>query len=207
MPGRVEKIFHNDDLNSNGIYAVDLYALGVPHTVIIDDFLPLEEGNNGSFRTMFTEVSEDSALWAPLLEKAFAKYHGNYLHIEAGNPKIGARTLHGGPFEEHDHKDVDADYIWNRLKEHDGSNDILQAGTSGGNDTETSANGIVLGHAYTILGVVELSAGPRLVKLRNPWGSEKWRGRWSDSSDLWNATPNAKTEANFTEADDGIIHL
>ena len=40
VPGRLEKIFLNTDnkLNSVGIYGVNLYTLGVPHTVIVDDF-------------------------------------------------------------------------------------------------------------------------------------------------------------------------
>ena len=44
FPGRIEKIFQNSgsDLNANGIYAINLYTLGVPHTVIIDDYLPLK---------------------------------------------------------------------------------------------------------------------------------------------------------------------
>ena len=42
-PKRLEKIFLNADseTNKNGIYAVNLYVLGVPHTVVVDDFLPL----------------------------------------------------------------------------------------------------------------------------------------------------------------------
>lgn len=42
-PKRLEKIFLNTNgkTNKNGIYAVNLYALGVPHTVIVDDYLPL----------------------------------------------------------------------------------------------------------------------------------------------------------------------
>lgn len=43
-PERMEKIFLNNsvEMNKNGIYAVNLYALGVKHTVIVDDYLPLE---------------------------------------------------------------------------------------------------------------------------------------------------------------------
>ena len=43
-PKRLEKIFHNNsgEMNKNGIYAVNLYSLGVKHTVIVDDYLPLE---------------------------------------------------------------------------------------------------------------------------------------------------------------------
>ena len=41
--GRIEKVFLNTHaaLNENGIYAVQLWSLGVPHTVIVDDFLPV----------------------------------------------------------------------------------------------------------------------------------------------------------------------
>ena len=44
-PGRLEKIFLNtsDRLNPYGIYGINFYSLGVPHTVIIDDFLPLQK--------------------------------------------------------------------------------------------------------------------------------------------------------------------
>ena len=43
VPGRMEKVFLNSDnkLNKAGIYAMNFYTLGVPHTVIIDDYLPL----------------------------------------------------------------------------------------------------------------------------------------------------------------------
>ena len=39
----MEKVFLNQDnyQNKAGIYAVNFYSLGVPHTVVIDDYLPL----------------------------------------------------------------------------------------------------------------------------------------------------------------------
>jgi len=45
VPGRIERIFHNPDneLSPNGIYAVKFWTLGVPHTVIVDDYLPVTE--------------------------------------------------------------------------------------------------------------------------------------------------------------------
>ena len=47
-PGLIKKAFFNtsNQLNAAGIYAVDLYALGVPHTVVVDDFLPRSVGND-----------------------------------------------------------------------------------------------------------------------------------------------------------------
>lgn len=85
VPGRMERIFLNTEnyLNFAGIYAVNFWTLGVPHTVIVDDYLPLKE-KNGSYETLFAKVSPDGAIWGPILEKAFAKYHGNYQHIIGG---------------------------------------------------------------------------------------------------------------------------
>lgn len=87
-PERLQKIFLNqsNDLNEAGIYGVNLYALGVPITVVIDDYLPLMSDEIGSYTTMFAKISDDKAMWMPILEKAFAKFNGNYLHTEAGHP-------------------------------------------------------------------------------------------------------------------------
>mmetsp|Transcript_3792 Transcript_3792/g.4356 ORF Transcript_3792/g.4356 Transcript_3792/m.4356 type:complete len:106 (+) Transcript_3792:283-600(+) len=43
FPGRMEKVFLTKDnaLNEQGVYAVQFWKLNVPHTVVIDDFLPL----------------------------------------------------------------------------------------------------------------------------------------------------------------------
>ena len=59
------------------------------------------------------------------------------------------------------------------------------AGTPGGNDNIENDDGLVQGHAYNVLGYVVLSDGTRLIHMQNPWGSEKFHGDWSDSSDLW----------------------
>lgn len=42
----------------------------------------------------------DNAMWLPLIEKAFSKYHGNYEHIQNGRMAFAARTLMGAPWEE-----------------------------------------------------------------------------------------------------------
>ena len=44
--------------------------------------------------------------------------------------------------------------------------------------------GLVPGHAYTLLQVVQLTgkSNERLVSLRNPLGNIEWSGEWSDSS-------------------------
>jgi hypothetical protein len=80
VKGRMEKVFlnANNEVSSTGIYALQLYTLGVPHTVIIDDWLPLKKNYDGSWGTLYAKVGADKSLFGPLIEKAFAKYHGNY---------------------------------------------------------------------------------------------------------------------------------
>lgn len=53
-------------------------------------------------------------------------------------------------------------------------------------DRAINEMGIVQGHAYAILDVVEVD-GHKLMQLRNPHGSagEEWKGDWSDTCEKW----------------------
>lgn len=183
VPGRLEHTFLNNDneLNEAGIYGVNFYTLGVKHTVIVDDWLPLQPSGDG-YRTLFAKIGKDDSLWGAILEKAFAKYQGNYTHIEAGASPVAIRTLHGGPFEIHNNVNMSESELWEMLLEHDGLNDIITAGTPGGDDSFTDDKGLVQGHAYVVLGVQQLNNGVKIVKLRNPHGSDSWKGDYSDNS-------------------------
>lgn len=128
VPGRIERVFVNDDVSANGIYAVNFYSLGVPHTVIVDDYLPIEEWY-GNYYTIFSKMGPDSALWAPILEKAFGKYHGNYGHTVGGDSRRAARTLSGGPYESFAHGNIDKDALWLELLEHDNETNLIQVNT------------------------------------------------------------------------------
>lgn len=83
--------------------------------------------------------------------------------------------------------------LWAELMKYDLENFIMSASTPG-EDTQTetgrrqkSNTGLVAGHAYSLISVKQSRKGPKLVKLRNPWGSMEWNGDWSDSSPLWTA--------------------
>lgn len=209
IPGHIERTFlgtADGELNEQGIYAVNLYALGVPHTVIIDDWLPLRPDEYG-FTTQFAKISDDKALWGPLIEKAFAKLHGNYSHIELGHPSQAIRTLTGSPFiiikhddkePEHDLEEgAEADFkaetledrisaLWNRIEGRDAST-LFVGGTPSPPNTETKKNddGLYYSHAYVVMDTLTLPYGQRLVKIRNPHGSESYVGTWSDNSRAW----------------------
>ena len=207
FPGRIEGIFLNNQnkLSKNGIYGVNMYTLGMPHTILVDDYLPVSPNADGSFKTIYAEVSNDLGLWGPIIEKAFAKRYGNYEHIIGGLPSEAVRSLTGSPFVEYLHKDRNLEEMWQLLSTHDLENDFITCGTESGNDQDRTDYGLAKGHAYTVMSTKKLTNGKRLVKIRNPWGIEGYKGSYSDNSPLWD--PQSKKEAGMETKNDGIFFV
>jgi hypothetical protein len=65
-----------------------------------------------------------------------------------------------------------------------------------------SSNGLVAGHAYSVLKVVEHN-GNQLIQCRNPWGQGEWLGKWSDKNAFGEWTPEMKAACKYTDANDG----
>jgi hypothetical protein len=98
-----------------------MYALGVPITIQVDDYLPLRSWGSGK-NTRYTGLGPDGSVWAPIMEKAFAKFHGNYARTVAGDPVMGVATLNGSPYTRAWTEDLSTTEIWNLLVEHDHEN-------------------------------------------------------------------------------------
>merc|ERR1712151_29951 len=61
-------------------------------------------------------------------------------------------------------------------------------------------------NAYTQLSTVKLSNGQRLVKVRNPLGTETYDGPWSDNSSKW--THDYMEEAGYYDhKNDGVFFV
>ena len=123
----MESIFLNPEntMSSNGIYGVNLYVLGVQHTIIVDDYLPVRSDGDGGWNTHASKVGEDGALWGAILEKAFAKYTGNYEHTVGGNPAMSLRTLYGAPEEYITHTDITVAELWTKLTAAEERGDVI----------------------------------------------------------------------------------
>jgi hypothetical protein len=154
--------------------------------------------------------------WLPLLEKAYAKVHGDYTSISDGNPGVGVEDLTGGVnFDTQLNKVLNKDKLWNELQNAE-KEFLFSTATSGanGNDRDQS-DGIPLGHAYSILRAVEETSEKgekvRLLLIRNPWGSRidasrgEWIGAWSDGSKEW--SPYWLNKLNYQFGDDGLFWI
>lgn len=101
----------------------------------------------------------------------------------------------------------DPDAFFEELRDCDRRNYIMIASSKGSGEIEND-QGIVSGHAYSLIDLYEFEhegENVRLCKLRNPWGHKEWAGDWSDDSDKW--TPELKERFNVTVADDGLFYM
>jgi len=116
--------------------------------------------------------------------------------------------------------EVSADKLWQRLEGWSSRNFLMSAyimsasvKASKGEVERRRPDGLIEGHAYSVLMTItvghNLEGGPfRLLKLRNPWGSEaEWTGDWSDGSDTWTRWPQVADALNFRAAADGFFWM
>lgn len=171
--------------NDAGIYCVTLFVNGVSTPIIVDDYFPVKYGQPAFCKT------NDGEIWAMILEKAWAKLHGSYMRTEGGQTAHASQHLLGYPAFSMDHEDEvkDTTKFMRKMMAYDKRDFVMLASTNSGTNDEF-VDGIVQGHAYTILAAVKIDAHGTewdLLAMRNPWGkSGEWTGDWSDKSDLWN---------------------
>lgn len=138
--------------------------------------------------------------WLPLIEKAYAKAHGDYASIEGGFASEAIEDLTGGVGVVINPEDImDKDRFWREQ--------LIQVNEKylfGGGSKSTGGKGFIGGHAYAVLKAWE-EGDLRLLKLRNPWGEVEWEGDWSDGSKLW--TPEMMMKLEHTFGDDGVFWI
>ncbi|KAM0277223.1 hypothetical protein ACHAQH_005944 [Verticillium albo-atrum] len=163
----------------------------------------------GSKALYFGKCIDQNETWVPLLEKAYAKAHGDYASLVGGWIGEALEDLSGGVTAEILTSDIlDLDSFWdNELSKVNSefmfgcSTGLLECGYG-------DRVGICEGHAYVIMEAKTLSSGTRLVKLRNPWGKIRkgiWEGAWSDGSRDW--TPEIQAELGHQFGNDSVFWI
>jgi len=62
-----------------------------------------------------------------------------------------------------------------------------------------------VGHAYCIIDAYNIN-GECLLKIRNPWGSFEFAGKYGDDSELWTNTLKEKVGFSY-DSDDGLFFM
>ena len=187
-PALVKRLFITNEYNDFGIYKLRICKNGEWVVVTIDDYIPCYYSGGPMFSS-----GNGNELWVMLIEKAYAKLHGNYWQLRAGFVAHGMMDLSGCPTQRYNFPAERTDYnsildfadrFWDVLVEGDRAGWIMCAGTPGV-DVYTEGGGpndefgIVPGHAYSVIAANEYK-NVRLLNVRNPWGQFEWGGKWSD---------------------------
>ncbi|KAF7949106.1 hypothetical protein EAE96_008276 [Botrytis aclada] len=156
----------------------------------------------------FGSCADPNETWVPLIEKAFAKIHGDYDSISGGWPGEGVEDLTGGVTTMFLTADIlDKDSFWTEGLLKVGKEFIFNTGTANYNHPDPyqlGRQGIEDDHAYSVLRAVEYQ-GNRLCLVKNPWGETEWNGPWSDGSKEW--TPDSLHALNHRFGNEGIFWM
>ncbi|KAJ5129614.1 uncharacterized protein N7515_005653 [Penicillium bovifimosum] len=164
----------------------------------------------GSRVLYFAQCVDENETWLPLLEKAFAKAHGDYSAIEGGFVGEAIEDLTGGVTSEVLSSNIlDKDRFWKEELMKVNTEFLFGCGTglfSNWLDPKyrgppRDRKGISEGHSYSIMEAREID-GQRLLRLRNPWGRKEWHGAWGDGSKEW--TPEWMKTLGHTFGNDGL---
>ncbi|KAM5125392.1 calpain-1 catalytic subunit-like, partial [Mantella aurantiaca] len=181
-----------------------LWRFGDWVEVIIDDKLPTR--NN---RLIYTKSNTRGEMWSALLEKAYAKVSGGYSALSGGSVPEALEDFTGGIAETLSLSRHTSEEIWDLIggSAHKGSPmagyiEVADRGDIG----RVNEEGLVLGHAYSILGATEVqceSGDVVLIRLRNPWGFTEYNGPWSDTSTEWRSVSDEDQKNINQQKEDG----
>ena len=181
-PYLIQQLLPHTELNDSGCYQVNLCLDGRWTSVVVDSYLPVvirDRSTSGKMshkrqHTLDIQLqnrdcvpySMDSVafpafcatphgqLWAALVEKAYSKVHGSFAQLSGGFICEGLFDLTGAPCETivlQGEASIDRDLLWARLLS------FHEAGFLMGVATNKGGDGLVGGHAYSVLDVIEVS--------------------------------------------------
>ncbi|CAC5412924.1 CAPN15 [Mytilus coruscus] len=204
----LERIVVTKEYCPEGAYVVRLCKDGIWKTVVLDDYFPVDQHQRLKYST-----ARKGQLWVPLIEKAAAKIHGCYESLGSGRTVESLSLLTGEPCEHLSlnekqdlSKTIDNTLIWSKLTDARDSGYLMCTSCEakdGFTPEYCKTLGLITGHAYSLLDVYNMDTGERLLKIRNPWGSESWNGNWSDNSPKWQ---KVKPEVKRKLKPDGNTH-
>ncbi|XP_038599136.1 calpain-10 isoform X2 [Tachyglossus aculeatus] len=169
-----------------GCFTCRFWRFGQWTDVTVDDRLPCLAG-----RLCFSQCQAEDVFWLPLLEKAYAKLHGSYEHLWAGQVADALVDLTGGLAERWALKETGRSgekpkTVFQSLL-HLKDQCVISCSVL---SSRQGASDLGEFHAFIVSDVRDLcsDSGGRLLLLRiqNPWGRRCWQGAWREGGEGWN---------------------
>ncbi|KAK7866738.1 hypothetical protein R5R35_003158 [Gryllus longicercus] len=191
-----------------GILIFRFWNVGKWTRVYIDDRLAVTKNKH----LVYGKCTRKNEFWLPLLEKAFAKFHGGYHKIQGGYCDQAFLCLTGyichQLFFEPSMSEKELFGIFTREVQ---NNSLIAVGAPEGDRKQ----GIPGRHAYSVTGVYTVRAGDnivRLVRVRNPWGARattvEWKGAFSDNDPKWTGVDKeTRKKLEYLKSQDGQFFM
>ncbi|XP_076318104.1 calpain-9-like isoform X2 [Tachypleus tridentatus] len=176
-----------------GIFRFRFWKFGEWVEIIVDDRLPTYRG-----RLSYLHSADPTEFWVALLEKAYAKFHGSYEHLQKGQTGKVLQDLTGGIAQSFQLVEHNQHVVYQMVNSSVPRSTLLAVSIQ--TDHRNSMrlrNGLCTHHAYSVTGIARVrthNGDIPLVRLRNPCGKGEWNGTWSDRSWEWDKLPERDKE-------------
>uniref|UniRef100_A0A8C8VGI5 Calpain-10 n=1 Tax=Pelusios castaneus TaxID=367368 RepID=A0A8C8VGI5_9SAUR len=198
------------DETYTGCFTCQVWQFGHWVEVTIDDRLPCLGG-----KLCFSHCQTEDVFWLPLLEKVYAKVHGSYEQLWAGQVADALVDLTGGLAERWTLKDpgrsiegertgrVLEKMVFRRLM------NLRERCVISCSVLSSRQGASELGefHAFVVLDMCDLSRGSGkeiiLLRIRNPWGRRCWKGPWREGGPGWSQLDPAVASELLSQIQEG----
>lgn len=187
-----------------GVYGVLFFVNGAWTWVIVDDLIAVDGGGR---RPLFA-CSSGVETWPMLLEKAYAKLHGNWDLIDGGWPTEAFVTLTGGvatsiAVDKMTLEDFNSTFVANPSVK-----SVVTCSTEVAEEDSLSEHvdrfrGLFAGGMYTVIRCKVTGDGKGFVRVRNHFGVDgEWSGPYSDNAKEWDKNVLHRMELQPQKKDD-----
>ncbi|EAR85246.2 calpain family cysteine protease (macronuclear) [Tetrahymena thermophila SB210] len=186
----IKRLFLTQDINEQGFYRVKICKNGEWQSVNVDDYFPCYPLDGPIFSHIDSQQDEDQSdiskssnnnchqTWLLILEKAYAKIHGDYFKLKNGSQKKCENALidlTGCPVEK---IKIDSNSEIQTIENYKNKRGYLMNLQKEDKQKDTT------GYAYYIIRL-ENYDGTWLFNIRDIWENLQWEGDWSNHSELW----------------------
>ncbi|XP_012665892.1 calpain-10 isoform X2 [Otolemur garnettii] len=198
------------DQTYRGSFTCRIWQFGHWIEVTTDDRLPCLAG-----RLCFSRCQREDVFWLPLLEKVYAKVHGSYEHLWAGQVADALVDLTGGLAERWNLKDLggtSGKQDGPGGQEHRSCQQLLHLKDQcliSCSVLSPRAGARELGeyHAFLVTDLRELRGqagqGILLLRIQNPWGRRCWQGLWREGGEGWSLVDPAEESELLSQLQEG----
>ncbi|XP_075058506.1 calpain-10 isoform X2 [Mixophyes fleayi] len=176
-----------NDPGYSGRFTCRFWRYGRWVEVTIDDCLPCL-----GHKLCFSHCQDEGAFWLPLLEKAYAKLHGCYEALWAGQVVDALVDLTGGLVERWSFEVAEESVREKMLSRMLDLKERCAMSCSVLHNKDDIQRGFTK-HGQELL----------LLRVHNPWGRSCWGGSWGESGDKWALMDQTESSRFLPQIQDG----